>query len=166
MRLLFIAHLFKLGYVRRLLFAHLFKLRDVVGLLLSHLFETANALVGSGELLAEHSVVRLATLCDATLSPHLSLHGLKMVKVDQLLRQAHVNVLDGDGALGLGDGRGGHNLARLLSGTLLDGSRLGALLRRVGLAGAERGLFLDNLFKHLDCRCALCVSNEIKFKID
>ncbi len=154
MRLLFIAHLFKLGYVRRLLFAHLFKLRDVVGLLLSHLFETANALVGSGELLAEHSVVGLAALSDAALSHHLSLYSLQMVKADQLFSQAHVNVLERDGALGLGDGRGGHDLARLLSGTLLGGGRLGAPLRR-GLA--EIGLFLDSLFKHLDdCRCALC----------
>ena len=134
--------------MRRLLFAHLFKLRNVVGLLLSHLFETANALVGSGELLAEHSVVGLATLCDAALSHNLSLNRLEMVKADQLFCQAHVNVLDGNGALGLCDGRGGHNLARFLGGTLLDGSRLGALLRRVGLASAEIGLFLDSLFKH------------------
>ena len=94
--------------MRRLLFAHLFKLRNVVGLLLSHLFETANALVGSGELLAEHSVVGLATFCDAALSHNLSLNGLEMVEADQLIRHAHVNVLDGNGALGLGDGRGGH----------------------------------------------------------
>ena len=70
MRLLLIAHLFKLSYVRRLLVAHLFKLCYVLCLLLAHLFDSTNALVGSAQLLSEHSVVLLHTLGYCSLALH------------------------------------------------------------------------------------------------
>ena len=74
--------------MRRLLVAHLFKLADVLGLLLAHLLQSANALVGGGELLAEHRVVLLHALRHCALALHLHVHGTQMLILHLDLREA------------------------------------------------------------------------------
>ena len=93
MRLLLIAHLFKLRYVRGLLGPHLFKLADRRVLLDSHLFKPFDAFVGPVKLLPHHVVVRLDALGDATFAHDLKVQPSQALKLDELI--LHVAMLHG-----------------------------------------------------------------------
>ena len=71
MRLLLIAHLFKLCNMRCLFASHLFQLSYVSSLIGSHLFKSSDAVVGSLQLVSEHFDVGLDALGHPTLSIHL-----------------------------------------------------------------------------------------------
>ena len=119
MRLLLIAHLFKLRYVRGLLGPHLFKLADRSVLLDSHLFKSFDALVGSVKLLPHHFVVRLDILGDTAFAHDLDVQRSQALKLNELIlhvamlygrkRRAIIDEVDRTGARsGLFDGRGAH----------------------------------------------------------
>ena len=117
MRLLLIAHLFKLRYVRGLLGPHLFKLADCSVLLDSHLFKSFDALVGPVKLLPHHVVVRLDARCDAAFAHDLDVQRSQALKLNELIlhvamlhrgkRRAIIDEIDCTGAHGrLFDGCG------------------------------------------------------------
>lgn len=88
MRLLLIAHLFKLCNMRCLFASHLFQLSDISILLGSHLFKIPDALVGSLQLISKHFDVGLDALGHPTLSIHLDVQSFQVLQLDKRLLEA------------------------------------------------------------------------------
>ena len=96
MRLLLIAHLFKLGDVERLFATHPFQHRDISGLLSTHFFQSSVGLLSPLQLGLEHGHVGLQTLTDVSLSLHLRLDCPQVLQLNKVWFQALLLVLFGD----------------------------------------------------------------------
>ena len=96
MRLLLIAHLFKLGDVERLFATHPFQHRDISGLLSTHFFQSSIGLFRPLELGLQHGHVGLETLADISLSLDLRLDRPQVLQLNKIRFQTLLLVLLGD----------------------------------------------------------------------